>query len=314
MDLLKEFAIKPPGVSDYINKQIKGTNLTIKQKETITIETDTQTYQENEKEKWAFPQDKVKGLTYITHKIIKNNQKIVYVDLEKDTSQPDMARMDIWLHKEEKSMVPVYYLPWGSGVAMQLDIPSNQKLQNANIDITDKEKHPNLFFTAGLSGCSIIFKGTEYSPTIFHCGLESGNVKAQLDNKFWEQVLDKTVGGLQGGMHKGYYKGSDIEKIIMSKLINNQHMIKVCEIVPWGTVFGYRETDKWAFYLQQNTLISYKGYKKVTRKAGLFYMSQIVEHKLDSEYKTICIPMYIAKIFPGGSGSVIMESKFREIK
>ena len=67
------------------------------------------------------------------------------------------------------SGVPVYFLPWDAkGAAVRMTIPDADPA-------LPEDQHPKIFFTAVLSGCSIIFKGSPQNPTIYHCGTEGGD-------------------------------------------------------------------------------------------------------------------------------------------
>jgi hypothetical protein len=78
--------------------------------------------------------------------------------------------------------VPAYFLPWDErGGTVQMTIPSGAG--------NDYKAHPQIFFTAALSGCSVIVKGTASNPTIIHAG--SGQLPLPYDaNQFWKDFVE----------------------------------------------------------------------------------------------------------------------------
>ena len=84
--------------------------------------------------------------------------------------------------------VPTYFLPWADDFAIRLTIPPmGQRTGKGRSD-------PGNFFTAAISGCSVIFQGTPDNPTIYHCGGNSGYA-GDLDDgaAFWEAVVDELI-------------------------------------------------------------------------------------------------------------------------
>lgn len=82
----------------------------------------------------------------------------------------------------EADGIPAYFLPWDErGGAVQMTIPVGAG--------NDYKAHPQIFFTAALSGCSVIVKGPASNPTIIHAG--SGQLPLPYDaNQFWRDFVE----------------------------------------------------------------------------------------------------------------------------
>lgn len=69
--------------------------------------------------------------------------------------------------------VPVYYLPWASkGVTSMTLHPPPPPVPGKPARPARPELEPRIFFTAGLSGCSVFVEGSPRHPTIHHAGYE----------------------------------------------------------------------------------------------------------------------------------------------
>jgi hypothetical protein len=142
----------------------------------------------------------------------------------------------------------------------------------------DANANPPIFFTAVLSGCSIVFKGTADKPTIFHCGTaggESGQSTQGDSNEFFRKMLREIR---EKGLGRSYRKvgtqvlstdymhtraGGGVAPAHESEFSDalKEHYggrLVIEGVNMWGTVFGFRTGTTWAFYLQENATISYR--------------------------------------------------------
>jgi hypothetical protein len=165
-----------------------------------------------------------------------------------------------------------YFLPWDSrGAAVEMTIPRFAPADDVNAN-------PPIFFTAVLSGCSIVFKGTADKPTIFHCGTAGGDEgqptvgdSNQYFRRMLREIREKKLGRSNlpvatqvlstDYMHTRAGGGAAPahETDFANKLKARYGDDLVIEGVNmWGTVFGFRTGANWAFYLQENATISYR--------------------------------------------------------
>ena len=228
--------------------------------------------------------------------------------------------------------VPVYFLPWDQrGAAVRMEIP------NASPDLPEIQ-HPKIFFTAVLSGCSIIFKGTPQNPTIYHCGTEGlkdlggqgtptprDSSKYANSDAFFRQMLSgkgyRNVGGQikktdymvpihGGGGETIAQRENDFLTALKSQpQFKNGFILK--SAISWGACFGVRKGPDWKFYLQENASISYDRVKwvdvsrekEVTKKA--FFgsktttVSYVTSQKIVTPGKVISRPLLVQRVFPG---------------
>ena len=59
--------------------------------------------------------------------------------------------------------VPAYFLPWKPQAVVWMTIPRRGQGANGQPD-------PDIFFTAAINGCSVLFQGSMKSPIVYHCG------------------------------------------------------------------------------------------------------------------------------------------------
>ena len=229
--------------------------------------------------------------------------------------------------------VPVYYLPWDDkGAAVRMTIPEEDTAR-------PEDQHPKIFFTAVLSGCSIIFKGSAQCPTIYHCGTAGGEVgtptstKFGNSNDFFSQMLSGHGYRLIGGqinstdyMIPRSAKGADavaeserqfLEALKQQPQFQRGFVLKA--VVSWGSCFGVRKGGDWEFYLQQNGTLTYDTYKwefvnrdKEVKKKTLFGSKTVTQTytttgKVVTPGKPISLPILVKKVFPG-TGTASMTS------
>jgi len=158
---------------------------------------------------------------------------------------------------------PAYFLPWDAyGGVVHMTIPGGGV-------------GPRHFFTAALSGCSIMVSGPPNNPTVYHCGADAwGNcpyTQAPFINpapapnvspQIWHDLV-VNVAGL-GVAFQAIDKTNYIVDFIgaggtaRSRLLEPQLRLRKFDntavALPWGAVFGLRDpaTNNWSFYLQEN--------------------------------------------------------------
>jgi len=239
--------------------------------------------------------------------------------------------------------VPVYFLPWDQrGAAVRMEIPSLAP----DLPVA---QHPKIFFTAVLSGCSIIFKGTPQNPTIYHCGTEGlknqdggqgtptprDSSKYANSDAFFRQMLSgrgyRSVGGQikkTDYMVPTHGGGGDAiaqrESDFLTALKGQDQFKKgfiLKSAVSWGACFGVRNGADWKFYLQENASISYDTVKwvevsreKEVTKKTLFSSKTTTSHYVTTQKsvtpgKVISRPLLVQRVFPG-TGKAKMTSSW----
>jgi len=260
------------------------------------------------------------------HTVVNQAQKVARVDLAKGA---DRVRGEVCLVNPSLNGgvgLPVYFLPWDHrGAAVELTIPNRTPTLANTV-------HPRFFFTAVLSGCSIMFKGTAQNPTIYHCGTggtghgetpTTGNA-----NDFFVDLLTRcndvhlgTVGAIASQVRSGQYmvpnarsQDAGLNRIAtletevdtaMKALYKNR--LKMVATSSWGVIFGVRaaNTRDWKFYMQTNVTIQYFDMKEVldtvvkTRLCGLIKKTTQVKTMQQGDLKSIAKPMELTKVFPG---------------
>ena len=211
------------------------------------------------------------------HTLVDGGQKVARLTVQR---QLNSARGADFLIKPKITALtgtPAYFLPWDArGAAVEMTIP--------RFAIGDDEvANPPIFFTAALSGCSIIFKGTATKPTIFHCGTAGGGSGASTvgdSNQFFRSMLldieaqrlgrfkynlgtqvlsshymTTTLGGGDAPGHQAAFENKLRTHYTGRLGIENVNI--------WGTILGFRTGTQWEFYLQENATVVYYKYDDV---------------------------------------------------
>lgn len=234
--------------------------------------------------------------------------------------------------------VPAYFLPWDSrGGTVEMTIPAGAG--------NEFEKHPQLFFTAALSGCSIIIKGKASNPTIVHAG--SGQLPLPYDaNTFWKDFVEHLdshpdpgirnarTGKVKAQATKGsYVSGMEVPsgRAYPATLKTTQHAVdfkrklsdhygdqlEIADVVPWGAVFGIRTGGDWAFYLQENANITYFMRRKIqqvleyTRGEPVMLPDKWV--RMMGPQHCVSRPMAVSPFFPAGTGAAKLTTRWRSL-
>jgi len=234
--------------------------------------------------------------------------KLVSFNLWENT--PPVVSNTVRRHSLELSFDPAvggfnaYYLPWDeTGGALYMTLGGAA----------------DYFFTAGLSGCSIMISGNPTAPTVYHCGIGGWPTSAYCamgagynnpdptgptSTEIWEDLVahitnttqlfpginttdylnDRTPGALQTTM-----RSRQMETALKKKKNDN-----TAQANPFGAVFGLRDNNgNWSFYLQENVTMKYQ--------KGLW----------PNEYDAFkCRPLQVDKFFPWQKTYARLWTKF----
>jgi hypothetical protein len=171
-----------------------------------------------------------------------------------------------------------YFLPWnGLGGVVYMTLPATG---------------PRYFFTAALSGCSIMVLGPETSPTVYHCGVDDWNNSPYVQAPFaqanmqddprnpatprtyqlWVDVVAYIANDPQATFEqrstidsRHYVSDFDpanprttADSRVLERELQQRKPNQNASATPYGCVFGVRDnTGKWAFYLQANASMLY---------------------------------------------------------
>jgi len=231
---------------------------------------------------------------------------------------------------EHAQGVSVYFLPWtDKGAAVRMKIP--------DLDPNKPEhEHPKVFFTAVLSGCTIVFKGTVQNPTIYHCGTGGGHGDTQIgtptkgnSNIFFSNMLSGPgyrpfVSRIQSTDYMIPNKldapgVEDLQRRFLESILAQRQRGKgfiIKDVKVWGACFGIRSGRDWKFYLQKNGTISYTRVEEVTQdkdiqKKGFFGSKTIKTQFVTTKVTTgnrVCRPVEVQRVFPGGGTAKVTPS------
>jgi hypothetical protein len=160
----------------------------------------------------------------------------------------------------------------------------------------------DVFWTAGINGCSVIAMGDPTKPTVFHGGTEGALAKqddlpaekeiakaaSESSEKFWTLLIttklvpkaweDKNWAGI----HRQHYindgSGTTPAAKAFIEKAKAQHKKDKDPIewdtrnpgTPWGSVFGFKKSGRWAFYLQKNVSFWYSNTATKKKYAASF--------------------------------------------
>jgi hypothetical protein len=315
----------------------------------MSLETDFENGPKDFAGKYAFlPDDKAAGYVErneqqmtvgkfkgFRHTVVNQSQGIARVQLVKGMHNVRGDVVKVQPSLTTGAGLPVYFLPWDRrGAAVELTIP------NANPALPDHQ-HPRFFFTAVLSGCSIMFKGTPQNPTIFHCGTGgtgADEVPTQGDsNQFFLDLLNRctmygvgTLGPVVQQVRSDEYMVPRMgapAKVQLEKDVNTamealyKNRLKMVNTIAWGVVFGFRAQNSrdWKFYLQQNVTIQYYEMVDVLQTVvkkkfkGLIKTTQQVKTRQQGAFHNVAKPIELTRVFPG-RGVAKATSTWRAIR
>lgn len=169
-----------------------------------------------------------------------------------------------------------YFLPWtGRGGALYMTLPAGGA--------------PRHFFTAALSGCSVMVVGPPNSPTIYHCGIDTwGPASPYVDatyaqpndppapdprttHELWVDLVAHIANDANAA-----FRNSTIDKRqyindfdpadpqttpgsrALSAALQQNRNDPAATAIPFGSVFGLKDNaGNWSFYLQANVTMIY---------------------------------------------------------
>lgn len=269
------------------------------------------------------------------HTVVDLRQGIARVSLEErltDRGQAVVVKPSL----TASTGLPVYFLPWDNrGAAVELTIPNRDPA-------LPEAQHPKVFFTAVLSGCTIMFKGTAQNPTIFHCGT-AGETGGQLathgeSNQFFRDMLERanmfgvgTTGQIQTQVKSTDYMHSTrnpsahvggLEQNVKKTMEQRYRgRMKVEDVSAWGIVFGVRNGRDWKFYLQENATIYYRTIDDFIETHKKKYLGGLITRRKEVKVRrvnmdrshAIAKPIELKRIFPG-TGVAKVTSTWRMVQ
>ena len=201
-------------------------------------------------------------------------------------------------------LVPVYFLPWESyGGVVRITIPPASP------------GDPDIFFTAAINGCSVIFQGDDQNPVVYHAGGPTNRADPNEAAKFWRDTVRANMkagyGVKTGEVNKTHYiaspgvnmaaayPGAPTVTTVQAKAyktwLDNKlsKSITLRDVMPWGCVMGIRTGQHWKFYLQENSTVSWRKIMKDGTVQDRYFGR----------------PMIIRQVFPGGGAVAEMKCK-----
>jgi hypothetical protein len=207
-----------------------------------------------------------------------SRQKPLILNMTLATSRGTFFSFGLGLGSKVSPSVPIYFLPWKSHRIVSLTIPAGTR-------------GPNIFFTAGINGCSVFVDGPDTNPTIYHAGVTTpwrrpGNSVCQpvrtvsgnfTDGKpdnvvllwrelFWNKSTNTARTIRRGNRDHPNYNFAEVNKTdymntprvgpfqqTVERTWPKKYKIEACR--EWGCFFGIRVGTQWSFYLQENATI-----------------------------------------------------------
>lgn len=184
--------------------------------------------------------------------------------------------------------IPCWFLPWTSGHVVKMKISSFATTPSLNVgNGIDPVPNPDLFFTAGINGCSVFAVGAADAPSVYHGGIDpAGDLTMPLQpnettEMAWRRILGRAHTVKQvGSVGKHDYvseldnpattddtnryrdKGAKTTRMAadLETRLNATGQLTQVQVSPWGAVFGLREsvTNNWTMTLVKNSTVAYK--------------------------------------------------------
>lgn len=161
--------------------------------------------------------------------------------------------------------LPVWYLPWDPDHLVRLTIPRyrDENVRDFGGGVEVDPYNPHLFFTAGLTGCSVFAYGDPRNPTVVHAGTQAPTPYGDDSAGFWREIL--TAERFQRLQHVGLahevnlddYMGNTPNLARFHNWLQQQpQRFTVEHTITSGSVFGIRYGALWTFYLQENVWVA----------------------------------------------------------
>src|SRR5215472_1080603 len=240
----------------------------------------------------ADPNPQLRGEQTIPHaqgrfKSAEVGVPIAWIKLSPDPLYPraftfdlEFAAGDVRARIERADRLPVYYLPWEPDKFVRMSIPAYREQNVADFGIGRDHSsktfsidpyNPHLFFTAGLSGCSVFVYGDPRQPTVTHVGTQIGTPYGDDCALFWREFLFLERfqrlhhQGVPGEVNVDHYMGDTLSiRAFRRWLADKPQTFTIKSVVAYGAVFGIRYGSLWSFYLQESGYV--EAYKVVHEK------------------------------------------------
>ena len=222
--------------------------------------------------------------------------------------------------------LPVFYLPWKPDRVVRMSIPP-YRIENAadfGDGVTIDPYCPHIFFTAGLTGCSVFVYGDPRHPTVAHVGTTTNTPYGDDSARFWRELL--MVERFQRLHHEGVAHEANVDQYMgktesmesFNQWLKHQPpQFTVEHVIGFGAVFGIRYGALWSFYLQENAaMVRYKVTRVIQQQQRVekgfmgwsMFDKTITENVTveQREDKSTTIPLCVRPFFPEGGG----EAKF----
>jgi hypothetical protein len=229
--------------------------------------------------------------------------------------------------------LPVHYLPWQPDRIVRVTIPQRRETNvvqlGASVEIDPS--NPHLFFTAGLTGCSVFAYGDPRHPTIAHIGSQESTPYGDDCALFWRELL--LVERFQRKHHEGvaheanvtdYMGETETLRSFKKWLQTKPSRFTVEHVLNYGAAFGVRYGALWTFYLQENASVArYEVVRRTEQRPrvekgflGLSWFDKniledvVVEERRASEWKSI--PLRVWPFYPQGGGHATLRETFKQ--
>jgi hypothetical protein len=254
----------------------------------------------------------------------------------------EFASGDVDARISKADRLPVYYLPWKPDKFVRMSIPAYREENVADFGIGRDHSgkssvflidpyNPHLFFTAGLTGCSVFVYGDPRRPTVTHVGTQEGTPYGDDSALFWRELL--LLERFQRLHHEGLASEVNVDQYMGETrsigkfrrwLANRPETFTIKSICAYGAVFGIRYGSLWSFYLQECGFVD--AYKVVQQKQPRWQKvspdfslpePMLDRYTLDDETVTVrkdaskTIPFSVRPFFPKGGGSATLRWTFK---
>lgn len=168
----------------------------------------------------------------------------------------EFASGDIEARIKRADRLPVYYLPWMPDKFVRMTIPAYREENVVDFGIgpdhTGKTSaflidpyNPHLFFTAGLTGCSVFVYGDPRRPTVTHVGTSTDTPYGDDCALFWRELLllerfqRLHHEGLASEVNVNQYMGETSSVRVFRRWLGNRpEKFTIQSISAFGAVFG----------------------------------------------------------------------------
>lgn len=226
--------------------------------------------------------------------------------------------------------IACWFLPWASNHLTTFQLPPKMPKRPGSSPTATPSLDPDLFFTAAISGCSVMVAGDPRMPIVTHGGTRASRSKLTDENAFvagnsrlhWQDLFEKELRkrGLAlpiSGVHKGDYintafSGTTPEAAKYEKFLKDGKLtsMRIDRVMPQGCVFGVRDAaGSWSFYLQKTVTFTFTRLRKKKGLLSSSYVPAVVksqkglaegqEAEMIEDQRTASVTIEVVKFFPG---------------